>query len=155
GFRRYRSAGTAPVEGRLCMANATARRISTVVVAMALAVIVLAAPAWADVNFTSGGAFGESVDVTVLGVRATSGPKPTVTLPPTGGGPLTDSLVTVDVPDLLHTGVLEVRTEGALGASGFARSSADAHDTRLGPAATPILTANVVHSECNSNSARS
>src|SRR5260370_19488617 len=75
-------------------------RIAVVLVAVLCAGIALAAPASADVTDVSGsGAFGESVNVTVLGTGSvTSGPTPSVTLPSGGGGPVTDSLASVNLP---------------------------------------------------------
>jgi hypothetical protein len=107
---------------------------------------VAASPAYADVTSVSGGAFGESVDVTtVLGVHVTSGPISTVTLPSGGGGPFTQSVLSVSVPNVLSTGVLNVSTQGTLGASGGSSSSADvAGVSALGGA----LTATAIRSSC-------
>src|ERR1700730_1403410 len=87
----------------------------------------LAAPARADVTAVSGGAFGESVDVKPLNaVEITSGPLPTVTLPPAGGGPFTNSALSACVPapgcSLLQAGVLGVSTQGSTGVTGGSQS---------------------------------
>ena len=134
------------------MARVVRLRIIPALTAAAVFVLMLAVPARADVNFTRGGAFGESVDVTLAGTDINSGPTPVVTLPPTGGGPFTDNLAQVDLPDALLAQVLQVSTEGALGPAGFVESSADVANVRIGPAASPVLEATAVHSECRADS---
>ena len=64
-------------------------RIAVVLLAVLCAGIASAAPASADVTDVSGsGAFGESVNVSVLGTGSvTSGPTPSVTLPAAAVGP--------------------------------------------------------------------
>jgi hypothetical protein len=61
-------------------------------------------------------------------VLAGVGPVPEVVLPPTGGGPFTDDVASVDVDGLPVASVGEVETEGAIGAGGFARSAATLAD---------------------------
>lgn len=134
------------------MARVVRFRIIPALTAAAVLVLVLAVPARADVNFTRGGAFGESVDVTLAGIDINSGPSPVVTLPPTGGGPFTDNLAEVNLPDALLAQVLQVSTEGALGPAGFVESSADVANVRVGPSDSPILGATAVHSECRADS---
>ena len=107
--------------------------------------IALGGPARADVTTVGGGAFGEQIVGPV-----SSGPLPTVTLPASGGGPFTASLLSVNVPNLLRTGLLEVRTTGALGPAGFSESSASVADVRVGSDNT--FRANLVTSECRSDS---
>ena len=63
----------------------------------------------------------------------TAGPAPTVTLPPEGGGPFTDSLPSLDIElpgedPLQVSGAVNVSTEGALGAAGRAASTARVED---------------------------
>jgi len=115
----------------------------------------LAAPARADVTAVSGGAFGESVDVTPLPPAAhiTSGPLPEVTLPSNGASPpLTNSALSACVPAvtcaLLQTAVLNVSTQGSTGPSGGSQSSASVLtvDALKGTAAE--LTATAVSSQC-------
>jgi hypothetical protein len=137
-------------------------RAVAVVLAAALCVgIAVAAPASADVTDVSGsGAFGESVNVSVLGSGSvTSGPTPHVSLPSGGGGPISDSLANVDLPGVLTTGVLNVSTQGQdLGShSGTSTSSAQVNGTTLLAALAPslggdpLLTADVISSRCTSN----
>jgi hypothetical protein len=136
-------------------------RVAVILLAVLCAGIALAAPASADVTDVSGsGAFGESVDVSVLGTGSvTSGPMPSVTLPAGGGGPVTDSLVNVNLPGVLTTGLLNVSTQGSnLGThGGTSTSSAQVVGaTVLGALAPslggdPLLTADVISSQCTSN----
>ena len=130
-----------------------------VVIAVGVA-MALTGSSGASVSTVSGSAYGESVDVTPLGLaRVTSGPLPTVTLPPAGGGPFTNSLISVTVPasgpnpgSILTAGVLNVRTQGATGETGFAESSADVADVNV---LNSLVTATAVHSECRSDSSGS
>jgi hypothetical protein len=136
-------------------------RIAVVLIAVLCAGIALAAPASADVTDVSGsGAFGESVNVTVLGTGSvTSGPTPSVTLPSGGGGPVTNSLASVNLPGVLATGVLNVSTQGSnLGShNGTSTSSAQVVGATLLAAlapslgGSPLLTADVISSQCTSN----
>lgn len=112
---------------------------------------VLAGPALADVTEVSGGAVGESIDVTtLLGIHVGSGPLPSVTLPATGGGPITQQVLNVNVPNLLTAGVLNTSTEGGnLGShQGFATSSASVADVN---ALVGRITAQAIASKCTSN----
>lgn len=136
------------------MARSGSSRIISVVALAAVLVVLFAGPASADVNFTRGGAFGEEVDVVLAGIAVTSGPTPVVELPANGegGGPFTDNLAEVDLPDVLLAQVLQVSTEGALGPAGFVESSADVANVRIGPADAPVVEATAVHSECRADS---
>jgi hypothetical protein len=114
----------------------------------------LALPAQADVTSVGGGAFGASLNSTLLGQVLP--PTPSVTLPPTGGGPFTDAAVPISIPGLLTANVLEATTQGGLLGThqGFAASSADLAEVTVGGIAgvTPAaLTLQAVHSECLSN----
>lgn len=120
-------------------------------VAAILSLALLASSAAADVTEVSGGAYGESVDVTTLGgSNVTSGPLPSVTLPPGGGGPFTASVGGANVPGYLSAGVMNVSTEGGnLGShQGFATSSASVANAN---ALSGRVTADVVRSQCTSN----
>src|SRR6266536_4863209 len=118
-----RGQGKGPSKGRNMKG-----RIAVVLIAILCAGIALAAPASADVTDVSGsGAFGESVNVTVLGAGSvTSGPTPSVTLPSGGGGPVTDSLANVNLPGVLTTGLLNVSTSGTNLGSHVGTSSSSA-----------------------------
>jgi hypothetical protein len=135
-------------------------RAALVLIAVFCVAIALATPASAEVTDVSGsGAYGESVNVSVLTGSVTSGPAPSVTLPSGGGGPVTDSLVNVNLPGVLTTGLLNVSTQGTnLGShSGTSTSSAQVAGatllSALAPAlgGSPLLTANVISSQCTSN----
>lgn len=112
-----------------------------------------AGTAEASVDEVGGGAFGESVEVVLGGMAAGSGPLPSVTLPPEGGGPFTDTASSVDlsagVTSVLSTGVLTVSTEGGgLGShQGFATSSAQVDDVSI---LTSVFTADKISSTCTS-----
>ena len=113
-----------------------------------------ALPASADVTSVSGGAFGASVTSSLLG--PVLAPTPSVTLPPGGGGPFTQSALPIDIPGVLGVGVLNASTQGGnLGThQGFAQSSADVANVTVGgapPIVPPNLTIQAVHSECLSN----
>jgi hypothetical protein len=137
------------------------RAVAAILAAVICVGIALATPAAADVTDVSGsGAFGESVNVSVLGSgTVTSGPMPTVDLPSGGGGPFTDSLASVNLPGVLTAGVLNVSTEGTnLGShGGTATSSASVADATVGAAlsgqlgGSPLLEADVISSKCTSN----
>jgi len=133
------------------LSKARKLRWGAALVGAPLIVLVTAAPAFADVTSVGGGAYGESVNVKpVVGGTVTSGPTPTVTLPAGGGGPFTGHLLSVNVPSLLSTGVLDVSTQGSLGSSGTAQSSADVANAILGSSGS-IATASAVHSDCQSS----
>lgn len=135
------------------------RRRGGVTCAVALAImamLVIAAPAQADVTSVSGGAFGEYVNATPAGLaNVTSGPLPTVTLPSTGGGPFTNSALSACVPSpscsILKTGVLSVSTQGAISPSSSPGATSSASVANVDAlAGTPAeLTASAVSSQCS------
>ena len=113
-------------------------------------------PAGAKVDTVSGGAFGEYVNVTPLGLALiNSGPLPVVTLP-AGGGNVSNSVASVKVPPVLGTtlsaGVLDVHTEGATGETGYVASSASVANAN---ALNGTLTATAISSSCRSDSSGS
>ncbi len=145
----------------------TRLRISRVgrVRAAAAAIICLAAsvltagPASADVTSASGGAFGEQINVTPLGLaNVTSGPVPAVSFtdPDDGPGPHAASLAGATVPPVTGTianvGLMNVRTErtGNLGTH-FAEttSSASVADVNL---LAGRITAEAISSTCTATS---
>ncbi|MBA2327827.1 MAG: hypothetical protein H0V95_14460, partial [Actinobacteria bacterium] len=126
-------------------------RLAVGLLAGVMATIAGVPSASADVTSVGGGAFGEQVNLSILGVGlVSSGPSPSVTLPSTGGGPFTNSLASVSVPPALTTGLLEVSTEGgSLGThQGFATSSATIANAHI---FTDFLLATAVNSTCTSN----
>lgn len=109
----------------------------------------LAAPTAALANFNSapvtsvgGGAFGEQV----VGLLS-SGPMPSVTLPPGGGGPFNANLATFNLLGTGGSGVLQVSTTGSLGAGGFARSSASVTRLIIGS----VVTIDHLSSQCEAS----
>lgn len=84
---------------------------------------------------------------------ATFGPEPSVSLPPEGGGPFTDSLAEAildgapdDINDVLGFD-FEVSTEGALGTDGFAESSSELNADLFNDA----FLAEVISTECRTD----
>jgi hypothetical protein len=112
-----------------------------------------AGAAFADVSAVSGSAFGESVNVTVLGTGlVSSGPMPTVTLPAGGSATaVTNSTAQVNVIGLLSTGLLNVSTQGVPGATGSVTSSAQVANPKVGLALAPAVSADAVGSTCTSD----
>lgn len=103
----------------------------------------------ATANTVHGDAYGESVNLSVLGaVPITSGPLPEVTLPLNGsGGNLTKSAASASVPGVLSTGVLSVTTQGDP-AGPSSSSSAHVANVNLGGGQ---LIARAVTSSCTAN----
>jgi hypothetical protein len=107
----------------------TCKRLRVSLVTLALsAMVVLGSAAGASagtVGFVGGGAFVAKVNVQpVVGPAVTLGPISSVTLPPTGGGPFTASVASFAAPGLLEARLGSASTQGALGSTGFATSSA-------------------------------
>jgi hypothetical protein len=80
-------------------------------------------------------------------VVISAGPAPEVELPAEGGGPFTDSLATFEVDGGQIAGLAEVSTEGELGTSGFAASSATLAELDV----LGILGAELVSTECSAD----
>lgn len=120
--------------------------VSTALAAPMIAVLAAGPAGAANTGLVGGGAYGESVNVaTVLGGLVTSGPAPSVTLPAAGGGPFTASQLSANVPGVLSAGLIDVSTQGGLGAAGFVRSSAQIANVS---ALTGTVTASSVGSSC-------
>jgi len=138
--RRFRGAALGLRRPRIAAASAIAVGVLSVA----------ASPAYADVTSVSGGAFGESVNVTPLGLlNVTSGPLPTVTLPSTGGGPFTATLGSVCAASptcsVLSTGIVNLSTQGTTGPAGGSSSSASVTDVN---GLASALKASAVTSSC-------
>jgi hypothetical protein len=94
------------------------------------------------------------VNVTPLGaLNVMSGPLPTVTLPAGGGGPFMNSAASACAPaitcNILKAGVLDVSTQGSLGASGGSSSSASVANVAALTGTAGALTATAVSSQCS------
>jgi hypothetical protein len=116
-----------------------------------LATAVAVSPSSAEVTAVAGSAFGAQASVTVLALPPTTlAAAPTVTLPATGGGPLTATLASVDLPGVLSTGLLSVSTVGGNlnSHAGFATTDATIADVN---AVAGLLTADAVSTTCTSN----
>lgn len=122
--------------------------LAAAAVAMAAAAI-SASPAHADVTSLGGGAYGERVSVNSV-ASARSGPRPSVSLPSSGGGPFSTNLAAASVTGLLSTGVLTVTTRGDRVVSHLrtATSSATVNNVNDGAGA---VRASLVRSTCSSN----
>jgi hypothetical protein len=126
-------------------------RWAGVAVGVPVIVVAMATPALADVTTVGGGAYGAYVNVHPLNAgTVTLGPTPTVALPSGGGGPITNSLASVNVPGYLSTGVLSVATQGSLGSNGAAQSNASVLNVLLGQNGG-IASASAVSSSCQSD----
>ncbi len=103
------------------------------------------------VGLVGGGASGTYVNVQpVVGPAVTYGPAPAVTLPASGGGPFTATLLSLVIPGLVETKAQSVSTQGALGPSGYATSSAQAATVSVAGGA---VKANLVSTSCRIDSA--
>jgi hypothetical protein len=87
----------------------------------------------ASAGLTSVGAdpAAASASVAPEAVVADVGPIPEVTLPPEGGGPISDSASSIDFDGVLVGDSADVTTEGALGPDGFAAATAALSDYDL------------------------
>ncbi len=120
------------------------------------AVLLMAGPVLAALTTVSGHAYGESVNVTPLGLaKVSSGPLPsTGELPATGGNLHNGALEScVGVPlagcNILSTGTLTVNTHGTTGDTGTVHSDATVQTVN---ALDGFLTATVVSSQCDIDS---
>jgi hypothetical protein len=139
--------------GRSPIARWVARPVGGVIAAVFATMLfaaTTAVPASAEVTAVDGGAFGVQVGVTLVGVDTTLVATPSVSLPPTGGGPLTSSLASVSLPGVLSTGVLNTSTQGGNlnSHAGFATSTASVVDVNV---LANLVSADVVSSTCTSN----
>ena len=125
----------------------------SVISALALAavgVLGTAVPAGGDVTEVGQGAASFLINVEVAQVGPIETVITPVNLPPTGGGPFTDSLASFSEPTLtLEADALSTSTEGGnLGThQGFATSSAELANLRF----SEILGADAVQTECTAN----
>lgn len=95
----------------------------------------------------SGGAFGISANVNALLAPVSVGALPSVTLPPRGGGPFSESLLSANLAGLVPVQAANLRTEGNSGI-GSAKSSAATWDVSV----AGMVTATAAHSRCSATS---
>jgi hypothetical protein len=133
------------------------RRLLFAGVTAVFAALVFVAPVLATLDSVSGHAYGESVDVTTLGlVHITSGPLPsTGELTANGSNsPLDNSALSVCVPAItcttLSTEALTVHTDGTTGATGSVHSTASVVNVN---ALAGLVTGAVIASQCAVDSA--
>jgi hypothetical protein len=134
------------------MGNIRLRGVS--LVALAGLALAAATPAWAD-GTVSGSAFAESINLKVAGITVTSGPTPSLTLPPTGGN-LSQSVVSICVGtgcNVLSTGILNAATQGSTTGSPTSASSASVATVNALGVLMPggLLTADVIASKCTAD----
>lgn len=98
------------------------RRLSLVTSASLLATFVWTATACAD-GSVAGGAFGVQANVNAVLAPVSIGALPSVSLPPEGGGPFSESLLSANLAGLAPVQLARVSTEGNSGL-GSAKSSA-------------------------------
>ena len=102
------------------------------------------AAASSDLPVLLGGTFSDSV-----------GPVPEVTLPPTGGGPFTDTLASVALMfpegEVTIAGPLDVSTQGALGPDGFVLSSALVEEVNQAEVTGLIFAAGSIEATCDAS----
>jgi hypothetical protein len=107
----------------------TTRVLRLLGVAAAAAIVpTLAIVAPATAASVGGGAYALNANLTALVVPASLGALPTVSLPPDGGGPYVESLLSTNVLGLVPVQAAKVSTEGSSG-RGTVESSASALDT--------------------------
>lgn len=92
----------------------------------------------------AGGAYGVRANVNALLAPVSVGALPTVSLPPEGGGPFTESLLSANLAGLAPLGLARVSTEGN-SAVGSAKSSAATADVGV----AGLVTASVARSRCS------
>ena len=102
------------------------QRLGLTLAAALVAMLGLASPSSAA-GSVAGGAYGLSANVNALLAPVSVGAMPSVSLPPEGGGPFTESLLSANVAGLAPMRVAEVRTQGNSGI-GSAASSATTLD---------------------------
>jgi hypothetical protein len=120
-----------------------------------LSALVLAGIARADVTAVDGRTSGIAATAVVLNIPLDLAATPSVALPATGSAMVTDSRAAVTVPGLLSAAIATTSAQGALGAAGSGRSTADVTGLVVGNALVTALTADAVSSSCTSNEAGS
>jgi hypothetical protein len=108
---------------------------------------------WQGITAVSGNAYGVSANVSTLFglVKVSLPPTPSVTLPSSGGGPFSTSVLSASLPNVLSAGVLNASTQGSLGGTGGSKSSASVANVVV----NNVLSADVVSSGCTSSLAGS
>ncbi len=124
---------------------------------IAILLAAVAPSAQADVDSVSGGAFGATVQSSLLGtvIAPTPDVSGSATEPVDTYGPIAQSAIPLSIPGLLELGVLTARTEGGnvaagdpAGHLGFAQSRASVADVLVGLGS---LTIDAIETQCQSN----
>lgn len=122
------------------------RRIGLMTVATVVAACICAGPAGAATS-VAGGAYGVSANVNAVLAPVSVGALPSVSLPPDGGGPFAESLLSANVAGLAPVAVARVSTQGNSGL-GSARSSARVIDAGI----AGLVTLSAAQSQCSATS---
>ena len=105
--------------------------------------LIVAGPAGAAAS-VSGGAFGISANVNALLAPVSVGAVPSVSLPPEGGGPYSESLLSANLAGLASVQGAKVSTEGNSGIGSAKSSASTAHVSIAG-----VVTASLARSSCS------
>jgi hypothetical protein len=122
--------------------RANRHRLGSTAVATLVAVLGWAGSASAA-GSVAGGAFGVYANVNALIAPVSVGAMPSVSLPPAGGGPFTESALSASVAGLATVQAAKVSTEGNSGI-GSAKSSA----TVLGASIAGVISVSAARSRC-------
>ena len=122
---------------------ARARRLGVMTAATLATAAIGAGPAGAATS-VAGGAFGLSANVNALLAPVSAGALASVSLPPEGGGPFVESLLSANLAGLAPVGLAKVGTEGNSGI-GWARSSAAVADVGI----AGVVTLTAARSRCS------
>jgi hypothetical protein len=120
-----------------------AHRLGIVTAAALLAASAGAGSAGAATS-VAGGAYGINANGNALVAPVSVGALPSVTLPPEGGGPFTESLLSANLAGLVPAQIAKVSSEGNAGV-GSARSSATVVDVGV----SGLVTASAARSRCS------
>jgi hypothetical protein len=132
-----------------------ALRALVVATLVPLFALVLAGGARADVTAVDGRTSGIAATAVVLSIPVELAATPSVALPATGSAMVTASRAALTLPGLLSAAIVTTSAQGALGAAGAGRATADVTGLVVGNALLTALTADAVSSSCASNEAGS
>jgi len=106
-----------------------------------------------EVTEVTGSAFAANIAVTIVGGPALAfGPEPFVELAPdASNSPQADSLLSLNLSDIIVSDTLNAETSGALGPEGFVESSSSVEDFFFGAFETAFLSADVIESSCRAD----
>lgn len=123
-----------------------AHRVGVFSAGTLVAAYIGAGPAGAATS-VAGGAYGISANVNAVLAPVSVGALPTVSLPPDGGGPFAESLLSANLAGLAPVAMAKVSTEGNSGL-GSAKSSARVIDAGI----AGLVTLSAAQSQCSATS---